>query len=362
MAMTRRRKFGLVVASLLLIAGVITFASRTAIAEWLFARAVGRSVGADQAAALPDGLHVYVCGSGSPLPDADRAGPCLAVLAGKDAFVFDAGAGSIRKLVRMGFPMDRLRGAFLSHLHSDHIDGLGELMLQAWVGGSRATPLPVLGPQGTEEVIGGLLRAYELDKGYRVAHHGAAVVRPSGFGAVVVPLNLSDGKVNVPVYEAGGVRITLTRAIHDPIKPAFAFRIDYKGRSVAISGDTVYSPDFVTTAKGADMMFHEALNPRMVGQLRDALDRRGRHDAAKIMGDIPGYHASPEDAARAAKVAGVKALVLYHLVPSIPPGLMERAFVGRAGDIYTGEMRVSRDGMLVSLPAGSSAITFDQLF
>lgn len=360
--MTRRRKFGLVLAAILSVAGLIALTSRTAIAEWLFARTVERSVGVDQAAALPDGLHVYVCGSGSPLPDADRAGPCLGVLAGKDAFVFDAGAGSIRKLVRMGFPMDRLRGAFLSHLHSDHIDGLGELMLQAWVGGGRSEPLPIYGPPGTEEVIGGLLRAYQLDKGYRVAHHGAAVVRPSGYGAVVALLNLPDGQVSAPVYEANGVRITVTRAIHEPIKPAYAFRIDYKGRSVAISGDTVYSPDFVTTAKGADVMFHEALNPRMVALLRDALTRRGRHDAAKIMGDIPGYHASPEDAARAATAAEVKALVFYHLVPSVPPGLMERAFVGRVGEVYTGDLRVSRDGMLVSLPAGTNAIAFDQLF
>jgi ribonuclease Z len=340
----------------------MAYLERTAIAERLFARAVQQTVGVDQAARLPDGLHVYVCGSGSPLPDLDRAGPCLAVLAGNDAFIFDAGSGSIRKLGRMGFPMERLRGVYLTHLHSDHIDGLGELMLQAWVGGSRSTPLPIAGPSGTDQVVSGLLQMYGPDRSFRIAHHGPAVVRPSGFGAQATILTLPPGVAAMPVYEANGIRITLTRALHPPIAPAFAYRIDYQGRSVAISGDTIYSPDFVATAKGADLMFHEALNPRMVAQIGMALRQHGRKDAAKIIGDIPGYHASPEDAARAAQDAGVKALVYYHIVPSIPPGLMEQAFLGRAADVFAGTIRVSRDGMRVGLPAGSTAITFDQMF
>lgn len=357
-----RRRWRWIAAGLILAAGFTAYLQRTAIAERLFARAVQQTVGVDQAARLPDGLHVYVCGSGSPLPDPDRAGPCLAVLAGKDAFIFDAGSGSIRKLGRMGFPMERLRGVYLTHLHSDHIDGLGELMLQAWVGGSRATPLPISGPSGTEQVVSGLLQMYGPDSGYRIAHHGAAVVRPSGFGAQAVILNLPADASAIPVYEANAVRITLTRALHPPITPAFAYRIEYKGRSVAISGDTIYSPDFVATAKGADLMFHEALNPRMVAQLGSALKRNGRQDSAKIMGDIPGYHASPEDAAKAAQDANVKALVYYHIVPSVPPGLMERAFLGQSADVFKGTIRVSRDGMRVGLPAGSAAITFDQMF
>jgi ribonuclease Z len=357
-----RRKWKWIAAGLILAAGLTAYLQRTAIAERLFARAVQQTVGVDQAAQLPDGLHVYVCGSGSPIPDPDRAGPCLAVLAGKDAFVFDSGSGSIRKLGRMGFPMERLRGVYLTHLHSDHIDGLGELMLQAWVGGSRATPLPISGPSGTEQVVSGLLQMYGPDSGYRIAHHGPAFVRPGGFGAQATILTLPKGTASLPIYEANGVRITLTRALHPPIEPAFAYRIDYKGRSVAISGDTLYSPDFVATAKGADLMFHEALNPQMVAQMSSALKQRGHGDTAKIMGDTPNYHASPEDAARSAQEAGVKALVYYHIVPSVPAGLMERAFLGKSAESFAGTMRVSRDGLRVGLPAGSTAITFDQMF
>jgi ribonuclease Z len=361
--MTRKRKIGLTFAGLLLIVGLVALASRTAIAEWLFARTVAQNVGVDQAAKLPDGIHVYVCGSGSPLPDADRAGPCLGVLAGNDAFIFDAGSGSIRKLGRMGFPMERLRAAFLTHLHSDHIDGMGELLLQAWIAGGRATPLPVIGPQGTDKLVAGLMQAYELDKGYRVAHHGPNVARPEGFGgsAQIIALDGSPGKTEGLAFQGKGLTIKVFTVKHDPVKPAYGYRIDYNGRSVVISGDTVYSDNLVAQAKGADLLFHEALNAQMVAQIRDALDANGRRDAAKIMADIPGYHASPVDAARAAKDAGVKALVYYHLVPAVPPGLMERAWLGRSHEVFTGDLRVSRDGMFVSLPAGSTAINFKQL-
>lgn len=360
--MTTRRKIALGLTGLVAIAGLALFLGRDRLAQRAFDTAIDQNAGVDRSAALPDGIHVYVCGSGSPMADAERAGPCLAVLAGQQGFVFDAGAGSIRKLGRMGFPMEKLQGAYLTHLHSDHIDGLGELLLQAWIAGSRSTPLPVSGPEGTDQVIGGLLQVYERDKGFRIAHHGPAVARPGGFGGTAQIIALPEGQASQVVYDQDGVKITAIRVIHDPVKPAFGFRVDYKGRAVAISGDTIYAPEFVTASKGADLMFHEALNPKMIGALQTKLTERGRTDAAKIMADIPGYHASPEDAARAAKEAGVKSLVLYHLVPAPPVKLIERLFLGDAGKVWPGDLRVAHDGMIVSLPSGNQAVEYSEGF
>jgi ribonuclease Z len=360
--MTTRRKIALGALTLGVIVGLALLLGRDRLAQRAFDTAIDQNAGVDRSAALPDGIHVYVCGSGSPMPDADRAGPCLAVLAGQQGFVFDTGAGSIRKLGRMGFPMEKLQGAYLTHLHSDHIDGLGELLLQAWIAGSRSTPLPVSGPEGTDQVIGGLLQVYERDKGFRITHHGPAVARPGGFGGTAQIIALPEGQASQVVYDQGGVKITAIRVIHDPVKPAFGFRVDYKGRALAISGDTIYAPEFVTASKGADLMFHEALNPKMIGALQAKLTERGRTDAAKIMADIPGYHASPEDAARAAKEAGVKSLVLYHLVPAPPVKLIEGLFLGDAGKVWPGDLRVAHDGMIVSLPSGSKSVDYSDAF
>lgn len=359
--MSRRRKLGSILAILLVVLGFVAWTARAPIGMALFDRVVEANVGVDRSAALPDGLHVYVCGSGSPLADAERAGPCLAVLAGKDAFVFDSGSGSVRKLLRMGFPVEKLRAVFLTHLHSDHLDGLSELLLQAWVGGSRSAPLPVYGPAGTDRVIAGFREVYALDSGYRIAHHGPKVVYPAGFGGVAQIIPVPTGTpAKATVWEADGVRITSIKVAHPPIQPAYAYRVDYKGRSVAISGDTVYSPDFVASAEGVDVMFHEALNKPMLNAMSKALRQHGRPNAAQLMIDIQDYHATPADAARAAQNARARALVLYHLVPSVPSGMLEAAFVGDAGKRFDGTLKVSRDGMFVTLPAGSKAIDFDQ--
>jgi ribonuclease Z len=357
-----KRKLGIAAAILAIFAGLALVFGRGWIAERAFQRALDQNAGIDQSAKLGDGLHAYVCGSGSPMPDATRAGPCIAVLAGEQAFVFDAGSGSIRKLMRMGFPMERIEGAFLTHLHSDHFDGMGELMLQAWVGGGRSRALPIYGPPGTAQVVEGFNQAYRIDSGYRTAHHGPVIANPAGFGGEAIESPLPENAISQVAYEQKGVRITVFRVDHAPIDPAFGYRIDYKGRAIVISGDTVYSPDLVRTAKGADVLFHEALNTKMVAALGKKLGERGRANNAQIMTDIQNYHASPEGAARAAKEAGVQALVLYHLVPPLPSGLIEPLFLGEAPKRFTGTLKIGQDGMIVSLPAGGKAVKFSQVF
>ncbi len=356
-----KRKLGIAVVGLLIVLGLALMLGRQRIAERAFERALDTNVGVDQSAKLGDGLHAYVCGSGSPMPDADRAGPCIAVLAGQQAFIFDSGSGSIRKLGRMGFPMGKLRAEFLTHLHSDHIDGLGEALLQAWVAGHRAAPLPVYGPPGTDQVVAGFNQAYAIDSTYRVAHHGPKVVQPSGFGGAASIITLPEGTDSQVVYDKDQVRITAIRVNHAPISPAYGYRIDYKGRSIALSGDTVYSPSFVSAAKGADVMFHEALNKKMVAALGAKLAERGQANNAQIMSDIQNYHASPEDAARAARAAGVSTLVLYHLVPPVPARLIEPLFLGDAPGIFPG-VKLAHDGMIVSLPTGDKQVKFSEGF
>ena len=154
--MTRKLLIGLLLVAIL--AGSFALFGGQWIGQRVFERAVEQRAGVDQTVDFADGLHVFVCGSGSPMPDANRAGPCLAVLAGRDGYIFDVGSGSDRKLGAMGFPMVRLEATFLTHLHSDHFDGLGALMLQAWMAGGRSTPLPVYGPEGTDRVVDGLPR------------------------------------------------------------------------------------------------------------------------------------------------------------------------------------------------------------
>lgn len=357
----KMKRLPLAALALLAVAGTLAWFNQRAIGERLFGAAIERQVGIDRTAELPDGLHAFVCGSGSPLPDAERAGPCIAVLAGKRGFVFDAGSGSIRKLGRMGFPMDRLDAAFLTHLHSDHLDGLGELMLQAWIAGGRSVPLPIYGPPRTDEVVTGFIQAYTPDRGYRIAHHGPQVARPGGFGGDPRIVSFDDaGDHDGVVYRDGGVTIRAMEVDHAPVDHALAYRIEYSGRALVISGDTKYSPDLAAFAKGADLILHEALNPAMIGAIGKRLAERDNPDAAKIMADIPDYHTTPEDAARLARTANARALVLYHLVPAPPNRLVEAAFLGDARKLFGGRLELAKDGMVISLPAKGRDVVFDR--
>jgi len=328
-----------------------------------FNTAVERNVGVDRSAELPDGLHVYLCGSGSPLPDPTRAGPCVGVLAGRRAYIFDIGSGGLRNLGAMGFPMARLETVYLTHLHSDHIDGLGELLLNSWMGGGRSEPTPIAGPIGTAEVVEGFNTVYRIDSTYRVAHHGPDVADPSGFGGIATEIKLPVGPASQSVvFEGGDLKISAVRMDHTPIERAFGYRIDYKDRSISISGDTIYHPGFVAASKDVDLMLHEALNAKMVSKMEDVARERGRSRLATIFVDIRNTHTTPEDAARAAQEAGADQLLMYHLVPPLPVAMVEAAFLGDAESKFSGPITVGRDGMIFSLPAGSDKIETLQAF
>lgn len=325
------------------------------IGQAFFERAVQSRVGADSTAGLPDGLHVGLCGTGSPLPNADRAGACNIVIAGKRIFVVDAGEGGARNIQLMGINPARIERLFLTHFHSDHIDGMGPMMLLRWTGAAAQSPLPVHGPSGVEAVIAGFNAAYATDNGYRVAHHGAKLVPPGGGGATAIAFEMTAN--SAIIFDQGGVKVTAFRVDHDPVSPAVGYRFDYKGRSVVISGDTAKSETLVAAAKGADLLVHEALQPRMVKTMTAALEAKGIKNTAQITRDILDYHASPEEAAESAKAAGVRQLVLSHIVPPLPSAFFYPAFLGDSAKRYSGPIVVGEDGMLFSLPAGNADIT-----
>lgn len=357
------RWFLIVIAALAVLLFAGSFLFRVQIAEAMFERAVRENVGRDTTTDLPDGIHVYVCGAGTPLPDPLRNGPCLAVLAGDQHIVIDAGSGGVRTLTRMGYPVGEIDAVFLTHLHSDHMDGLGELLMQAWVNGGRDVPMPVWGPEGVQELVAGFNAAYRIDSTYRTAHHGADIANPEGRGGEAIPISMPAGPGGKAViFDEGGLQVTAFRVSHAPVEQAYGYRVDYKGRSVSFSGDTIYDPNLVAASSGADLLFHEALNKNMVAVMETAAREAGRDDLAKILADILDYHATPEDAARSAQEAGVSRLVFYHTIPPLPSRALNALFMKDARSLFDGPMEVAEDGMVYSLPAGSGAIEVRRAF
>jgi len=340
-----------------LVAGGGAWMLRGKIATTIYRKGAEEALSANPFAKLPDGLHVALCGSGSPLPDPHRAGPCVAVIAGQRMYVVDIGDGATRNLTLMGLSPAQADALLLTHYHSDHMGGLGELMLQHWAGGAATEPLPVYGPQGLEEVLNGFQLAYQLDRGYRIAHHGPTVVPPQGFGGTAHTFQVQANGGDVVLVDDGGLKITAFPVNHEPVSPAVGYKFAYKGRTVVISCDTAPSPRVEAEAKGADLLVHEALSERLVALQRQAALAANRETIAKISQDIIGYHTTPEQAADIAQKAGVRYLLLDHLVPGVPLKGLEGPFLGDAPKRFKGTLRLGQDGDFISMPAGSDAIT-----
>lgn len=341
---------------LLVVTAGVAWTMRGRIAVAAFGRIYDRALGHDGIAALPDGLHVGLCGSGSPMPDPTRAGPCVAVVAGKRLFVVDSGQGSTRNLALMDLPPSRVEAVFLTHFHSDHIADLGELMLQRWAGGAATAPLPIYGPTGVDSVVHGFEAAYQLDRGYRIAHHGPQVVPPSGFGGDPRPFAVDRGKPDVLLINEPDLKVWAFPVEHHPAEPAVGYLFEYKGRRVALSGDTAPSARLEAAAKGVDVLAHEGLQPTLVARQREAALKAGRTNYAHILHDILSYHSTPEQAAAIAERDHVRTLLFYHIIPPLPVRALDGPFLGDAPKIYHGPIQVGRDGDFISLPAGTTEI------
>ncbi|MBI5030784.1 MAG: MBL fold metallo-hydrolase [Chloroflexi bacterium] len=307
-----------------------------------------------------DALYVITTGTGAPLPDPNRAGPQTIVIAGDQILVFDAGPGSTRQL-ELIIDASSVDALFLTHYHSDHIGDMGELMLKRWATSGPAEPLPIYGPPGIEEVVAGFEAAYQLDKGYRIAHHGVEAVPPSGAGGEVHLFDLgTDLMASDVVYEEDGVQVIAFNVDHTPVFPAVGYRVTYKGKSVVISGDTIFTESLIHHSMGADVLVSEALNHEMSSMVSEAT-RDFENNASLVAEDIKDYHITPEQAGIVARDAGIPYLLITHVLPPVPNQILVNPFLRDARAIYDGEVYMANDGTRVKIPVDSEKITIVEL-
>lgn len=251
------------------------------------------------------------------MPAPKASGPCVVVVAGKQLFMVDAGTDGTRNLARMGFQPGTLQAVLLTHFHSDHLDGLGEIGTIRWAGGDNTSPLPVYGARGVNKVVKGFNLAYSQDFTYRHEHHGDTVAPLSGAGLKAMPFDKPAMGELTTVIADGELKVEALAVDHSPVEPAVGYRFSYKGRSVLITGDTVKLANIEKFATGVDILVHEALSPGLVNMMHDAAEKNGNQIIAKITHDILDYHASPVEVAETARDAGVGHLLYYHIVPPL---------------------------------------------
>lgn len=197
----------------------------------------------------PDSLRVVLLGSGGgPTVRLDQFGMSTLVEAEGTRLLFDCGRGATIRLTQLGVPIASINRLFLTHLHSDHIIQIPDLILAGWTTG-RTLPLEVWGPDGTREMMAALQRAYAFD----IHMRRDIDEKDSAEGIRVVSQDIKEGTV----FDRKGLKVTAFLVDHGPVSPAFGYRIDYRGHSVLLSGDTRMSENLVRHATGVDVLVHE---------------------------------------------------------------------------------------------------------
>ncbi len=262
---------------------------------------------------------------GGPTPALLRSAPASLLLIEGKAHVVDCGNGVARQIVRAGVRLDDLAAIYVTHHHSDHNADLVTLPLLAWGSGLK-TPVDLYGPQPLAEIVRLSLAANAPDIEARIREEGrpplAPLLRPHEIGAD--PL----------LVDRPGLRVRCVRVDHYTI-PAYAYRFDTPDRGIVFSGDTTYSPALIDLAKGADVLVHEAMYPEALRRIVDG-------NAPTLMAHLLRSHTTAEQAGKVAAEAGVKTLVLSHLVPA-GPDITDSMWTAAARRHFSGRIVVGRD-------------------
>ena len=293
------------------------------------------SLGPAHGQSKPD-MRVILLGTGTPSPIVERFGPSIFVEAGPEKLVFDCGRGCPIQLNQKNIRLGEVK-LFLTHLHSDHLNGIVDLWLTGWLPppwGKRTTPFVMIGPEGTKNMATHLEQAFAPDIRIRIADE-----QTPPEGARFDAKDISAGVV----YEANGVKVTAFEVDHgDLIKPAYGYRIDYNGHSVVLSGDTRFSQNVIKFGTGADVLVHEVAM---------AKPEVANTPAAKR---ILAHHTSPQEAGRVFATAKPKLAVYSHISAAGGTGAsapQTSDYIAATRETYDGPLEMGADLMTINIGA-----------
>ena len=269
---------------------------------------------------------VTLLGTSSPSPSIDRFGMSTLVEAGDTRLLFDCGRGAIQRLLQLGPDYPRVDRLFLTHLHSDHIVGIPDLWLTAWIMG-RKKAFKVWGPDGTVSMMAHLEQAYQAD--IHIRRDLDELLPQSGID--IVAEDITEGFE----YTLGDVRVVVFDVDHRPVKPAFGYRIEYDGKVVVLSGDTRPCENLVKYAQGADLLIHEIIAPQAF--LKRATQMTEHHRQAVIE-----HHTTPRQAGEIFGRINPKLAVYSHVIGPPIPGYEAEILDGTA-ETYSGAVAIGYD-------------------
>jgi ribonuclease Z len=268
-------------------------------------------------------MELTLLGTGCPSVDLDRHGPANLVDGGPGArLLVDCGSGVTHRLLAAGCPGSEIDAVLLTHLHSDHIVDLFQLIISSWHQG-RDRPQRIFGPPGSKHYIDGLMALWAPELEQRIAHEK----RPSIAALDVEVVEIADGEN----FEFGDMTLTVVAVNHLPVRHAFGFIFETAAARLAISGDTTYCPALIDAAQDVDILLHEVLIHRELPVIP------GRR-SAETLSAMQAYHTVSDEVGKVATACKAKKLVLTHFVPPKfdEAGLLEEVRHDFSGPVIIG--------------------------
>lgn len=291
---------------------------------------------------------------GGPSADADRSEPASLLLVGGRPYLIDAGEGTARQLAMAGQKVPAMRTIFITHHHLDHTAGLEPLIALSWIAtgfaGQTPPPVQIYGPPATRFLVKAAI-AY-LSVSERIFRAGIPSL-PKAAGMFVGHDIDHDGLA----FQDDRVRVTAVENAHfshpsfgpDGKKDmSFSYRFDTPAGAVVFTGDTGPSEAVTHLAKDADVLVSEVYRPRAPN---DARPNAGSPVGKELAEHMNREHMTPEEVGRMASAAGVKTLVLSHLVVGASPD-MEQRLEAEVRKSYSGKLIVAHDLQRVELKGG----------
>jgi ribonuclease BN (tRNA processing enzyme) len=278
---------------------------------------------------------VFLGTKGGPRVDVGPSNPANLLVVNDTPFVIDCGMGVSRQLVNAGVPLEQIRYIFITHHHSDHNLEYGNLVYNAWATG-LSTPIHSFGPKGIEAMSKTYFELNKFDIDTRIEDEGRPDLRK-----LLIPRDITEDGV---VLQTEDVKVTAFRTPHPPITDNFAYKFETADGTIVFSSDTNYNPKLAEFARGCDVLVHEALYLPWV----DRMVERTKNGAT-LKKHLLDSHTLAEDVGRIADAAGVKVLVMSHLVPG-DLAVTDEDWRSEAAKHFKGRIVVARDLMELALP------------
>lgn len=278
-------------------------------------------------------MDITLLGTGCPQVDTRRYGPASLVRHGAAAFLVDCGSGTTQRLLAAGSSGRALDAVLLTHLHSDHIVDLFQLIVSSWHQG-RDRPQRIFGPPGTRHYCEGLMALWRAELDQRIAHEK----RPSTRALDLEVNEFVEGEI----LSEAGVTVRAVAVAHQPVRHAFGFVFEAGRRRAAFSGDTAYCPALIAAARGVDVLVHECF---LHGEMKPMPGVR----TAEGVASVASYHTLSEEVGKVAAAADARCLMLNHFVPV----RFDRArLIAEVRRDYAGPIVVGEDLMRLDLDTG----------